>query len=316
VKITRTTRRMWQIRHSTHQEDGVATFVGGSDRRGHQEPHVKSQMSPVCSYVENDSRRRSPRAIMVSATNTVSRTAVHEGDRQLRRTCARFGEEFREIRLRAGVSQSAVARAVGVARSVICRIEQGDPTVSPRTRARAAAALGATFRLAIFPEDAPLIHDAAHAKLVERVLALRHPRWRATLESPVPEPGRRSTDIRLDHGRDIVLTEIESRIRALEGIIRECAEKRAAVASADDPIRRTHVMLVLPPTRHHRELVAAHPRIVAAAFPADSRDLAIALADSETPWPGDGILWLASTRDGTASRPAQKSTGRAKTTSR
>jgi transcriptional regulator with XRE-family HTH domain len=260
--------------------------------------------------------------VTVANTTVLSRKAIHEGDRQLRRTCVRFGEEFREIRLRAGVSQSAVARSIGVGRSVICRVEQGDATVSPRTRARAAAALGATFRLAIYPEDAPLIHDAAHAKLVESVLDLRHPRWRATLEAPVPGPGRRSTDVRLDHGLDIVLTEVESRVRALEAIIRECAEKRAAVASAGDPMRRTHVMLVLPPTRHHRALVASHPKIVAAAFPADSRDLAIALADSETPWPGDGILWLASTQAGTAtprgrtaSLRAQKSNERAQSTS-
>jgi transcriptional regulator with XRE-family HTH domain len=172
---------------------------------------------------------------MTTTTNTISRTAIHEGDRQLRRTCVRFGEEFREIRLRAGVAQATVARAIGVARSVICRIEQGNPDVSPRIRARAAAVLGADLRLAIYPEAAPLIHDAAHAKIVEAVLALGHPRWRATIESPVPGPGRRSSDIRLDHGLDTVLIEVESRVRALEAIIREGAEKRAAVAATIGP---------------------------------------------------------------------------------
>ena len=62
---------------------------------------------------------------MAPITNAISRAAIHGGDRQLRRTCARFGDEFREIRLRAGVSQAAVARSVDVARSVICRMEQG-----------------------------------------------------------------------------------------------------------------------------------------------------------------------------------------------
>lgn len=236
---------------------------------------------------------------MASPTNVLSRAAIHEGDRQLRRTCIRFGEEFREIRLRAGVSQAAVARAVGVARSVICRIEQGDPDASPRIRARAAAALGADLRISIYAEAAPLIHDAAHARIVEAVLALRHPRWQATVESPVPGPGRRSSDIRLDHALDIVLLEAESRVRALEAIIREGAEKRAAVAAVaavaatNSPDRRVHVVLVLPPTRHHKALVAAHPGIVATAFPASSDALRSALADPWAPWPGDGILWLA-----------------------
>lgn len=233
---------------------------------------------------------------MAPATNVISRAAIHGGDRQLRRTCVRFGEEFREIRLHAGVSQAAIARAVGVARSVICRIEQGDPDVSPRIRARAAAALGADFRIAIYPEAAPLIHDAAHARIVEAVLELSHPRWLATIESPVPGPGRRSSDIRLDHGLDTVLIEVESHVRALEAIIREGTEKRAAVAATVGQDRRIHVVLVLPPTRHHKTLMAAHPRIVATAFPASLDALRLALADPVAPWPGDGILWLAPKR--------------------
>jgi transcriptional regulator with XRE-family HTH domain len=225
--------------------------------------------------------------------DTISRTAIHNGDRQLRRTGVRFGEDFRGIRLRAGVSQAAVARAIGVARSVICRIEQGDPDVSPRIRARAAAALGADVRISIYSEAGPLIHDAAHARIVEAVLDMRHPRWQATIEAPVPGQGRRSSDVRLDDGHDIVLIEVESRVQSLEAIIRECHEKRAAVGSEVGPTRRTHVTLVLPPTRHHQALVAAHPRIVATAFPADSHDLSLALGDPAVSWPGDGILWLA-----------------------
>jgi len=58
---------------------------------------------------------------------TIRREAVHDGDRQLRRVTIRFGEDFRELRLRFGVTQAAIARAIGVDRSVIARIERGDP---------------------------------------------------------------------------------------------------------------------------------------------------------------------------------------------
>jgi DNA-binding XRE family transcriptional regulator len=68
------------------------------------------------------------------------------------------------MRLRTGVSQAAVARAIGVDRATICRMEAGNPNVADRTRARAGAVLGADFRLAIYPAGAPLIHDAAHAR--------------------------------------------------------------------------------------------------------------------------------------------------------
>jgi len=278
-----------------------ASRVVKSDREGRLAADGR-QLSAVCSTAKND-RRNPPINDWIGALNpcsnshaSISRAAIHAGDRQLRRTCVRFGEEFRDIRLRAGVSQAAVARAIGVARSVICRLEQGDADVSPRIRARAASALGADVRISIYPEAAPLIHDAAHARIVEALLALTHPSWRVTLESPIPGPGRRSSDIRFDRDLDIVLLEVESRVRAFEAIIREGAEKRAAVAASVGAERRLHVVLVLLPTRHHKSLVAAHPRIVTAAYPAAQRDLLEALTTSAAPWPGDGILWVAPDR--------------------
>jgi transcriptional regulator with XRE-family HTH domain len=244
------------------------------------------------------------------------RIAIYEGDRQLRRTATRFGEESRLIRLRTGVSQAAVARAIGVDRATICRMEAGDPTVADRIRARAAAVLGADFRLGVYADAAPLIHDAAHARLVEALLRLRHPSWRAKVEAPVPGAGRRSTDLRLDRGDATILFEVETHVHALEAIIREGEDKRSAVATAfaavaaavaEDAVaaaaedvaggapavgRRVHVILVLPPTRHHRTLVAAHPGTIKAAFPASTADIRRALTSADVPWPGDGILWL------------------------
>ena len=264
----------------------------------------------------------------------ISRNAIYNGDRQLRRAAARFGEEFRLIRLRTGVSQAAVARAIGVDRAAVCRLEAGDPTVSARIRARAAAVLGADFRLGIYADGAPLINDAAHARLVEALLRLRHANWRARVEAPVPGPGRRSTDLRLDRGTDTVLFEVETHVRALEAIIREGENKRSAVAmgalanggalanattatGATDPVEptnpaadagpghRVHVVLVLPPTRHHRSLVAAHPGTIRAAFPASTADLRRALTSAGAPWPGDGILWL-----GVGIRPTERAATR------
>lgn len=239
---------------------------------------------------------------MVVAWSGRSRLAINDGDRQLRRTCTRFGEEIREIRLRAGVSQAALARAIGVSRSVICRMEQGDPNVGARIRARAVSALGGDFRIAVYPGGGPLIHDAAHARIIEALLNRCHPTWRPTVESPVPGPGRRSTDLRLDRRDDIVLMEVETHIRALEAIIREGTEKRAAVAETAQRDQRIHVVLVLPPTRHHRALVSAHPGIVAVAFPADPEALARALAAPDIDWPGSGILWMSAPRQRTNPR--------------
>ena len=223
---------------------------------------------------------------------TIRREALHDGDRQLRRVATRFGEDFRELRLRFGVTQAAIARAIGVDRSVIARIERGDPSVSNRIRARACAVLGADFRVALYPGRAPLIYDAAHSRIVERLLALRHRRWRATVEAPVPGPGRRSSDVRLAAARDVVLCEVESRARRVEQLIRELHAKREAVEVELGGRFRVHVVLVLPPTRHHQTLVRELPTTLRAAFPVGSADLRRALESPDAPWPGDGILWV------------------------
>jgi hypothetical protein len=108
----------------------------------------------------------------------------------------------------------------------------------------------------------------------------------------VPGTGRRSTDLRLDRGDAIILFEVETRVQALEAIIREGEEKRSAVAADAASGRRVHVVLVLPPTRHHRTLITAHPGTIKAAFPASTADIRRALTSADVPWPGDGILWL------------------------
>ncbi len=239
---------------------------------------------------------------MATTDTRMSRKATFEGDRALRRTVRRFGEDFRALRVRLGVNQAAVARSIGVARSVICRLEAGDEDVGPRIRARACAALGATYKMALYADAEPMIRDAAHARLVETLLRLRHPGWRATIEaivpSTVPGPARRSTDVRFDGARQIVLFEIETRLERWEELAREAHEKRAAVQAASPIDVDVHTVLVLPPTHRNRAVIRSLPATVHAAFPVTSKSLRDALTSRPGPWPGDGILWLPAGRPG------------------
>jgi transcriptional regulator with XRE-family HTH domain len=228
-------------------------------------------------------------------TSSTLRTAIYGGDRRLRQTARRFGDEFRLLRLRSGITQAAVARAIGVDRATICRLEAGRPSVSNEVRARAAVVLGADLSLGLFPVASPLLHDAAHARLVEAVLRLRHPTWKVVVEAPVPGGGRRSTDVRLDRGRDVVLVEVETRVHVLEALIREGNDKRQLVAGAL-PGRRVHAVLVMPPTGHHRGLVRTHSTTIGTAYPFSSPELRRALAEPSIDWPGDGILWIGASR--------------------
>lgn len=247
----------------------------------------------------------------MAATSTGSgiiRTATNEGDRALRRTGQRFGEDFRELRLRFGATQAAVARAIGVSRSVICHLEAGDEDVGPRIRARASAVLGATFKMALYADAEPMIRDAAHARLIETLLRLCHPGWHATIEAPVPNalggPARRSTDVRIDGARQIVLFEAESRIQRWEELARESHDKQAAVQASAEAGVQVHAVLVLPPTHRNRAVIRSLAATVQAAFPVPDRILCDALTNQPGAWPGNGILWLSASRPPSATGPA------------
>jgi transcriptional regulator with XRE-family HTH domain len=229
-----------------------------------------------------------------ASSRTQNRIAIREGDRALRQQSARAADELRALRLRAGVSQATVAAAVGTSRSLICRLEKGDPRVALGTRFRVAALLGADLRITAFAGSGALIRDSVQAGIEEGLLRIRDPRWRATLEAAVPGPGRRSVDLRLDSPTAIVLIEVETRLASLEEIVRELHAKRKAFLEAqlDRPGRPVYVVLALPMTRRHHALVADHPEIIRAAFPSTSASIRRALISSSAAWPGDGILWI------------------------
>ncbi len=225
---------------------------------------------------------------------TENRLAIRDAERALRHESRRAADELRRIRLRAGVSQAAVAAAAGTTRSLVCRLEQGDPAVELSMRFRVAAVLGADLRLTAYQGPGAVIRDSVQAEIVEQLLRSRAPSWRPSVEAEVPGPGRRSVDLRLDGPADTILIEVETRVESLEEIVRELHSKRRAfVESAGaDGNRPIHVVLVLPLTRRHSTMAKAHPEIVRAAFPVSSSAIRRALTSGPGAWPGDGLLWV------------------------
>lgn len=230
------------------------------------------------------------RRVAAARSGTVRREIVRNGMRRLRQQAQRNGEHLRLLRLRANASQAAVARAIGVDRSVISRLEAGDPSVGLGIRFIAGELLGAEVGLPVYSVDSPRIYDRVQARIVERLVRLAHSQWRVTPEAQVPGPARRSVDLRLDGGDDIALLEVESRLTRLEETLREYRSKADDVTAASAG-RRVHVVLVLPPTRHNRAVVAAARETLRHVFPIESSRLLTALTGGG-PWPGSGILWL------------------------
>ena len=175
---------------------------------------------------------------------------------------------------------------------MISRLELGDPRVGFTTRFRVAALLGADLKLSAYTRSGPLIRDMVQARIVEAILAWIDRRWRRTVEAHVQGADRRSIDLRLYGPAGVVLCEVESRVGSLEEIIRELHAKRDAVRASQRPTGEPsiHVVLILPRTRYHLEIVRQHPRTIEAAFPMPSAAIEAALKDVTIPWTGDGIL--------------------------
>lgn len=224
------------------------------------------------------------------------RNLEREANRLARLDASRIPRELREVRLGLGVSQAAVARVVGVSRSVISDLELGDPSVGLEIKRRTAIALGADLRVSIYPGAQPVLHDAAHARIGERILRRKARIWRADLEARVPGPFRASTDVRLSKPGTIVLIEVETHIRDWEATIRRIFEKRERVRDVTPAEVRVVAVLCLPPTRHHRRLVSELAESVEATFPG-SPELARRALEEGSEWPGDGILWMAGGAD-------------------
>ena len=214
------------------------------------------------------------------------------GSRDDRRTIGRLkGErlarqltaEWRELRLGAGVSQSAVSQTVGISRSAYARLERGEATEIGVVRAAiVTAALGGDLSVKVYPGGPP-IRDAGHVALLAMLDARVSGRWRVTHEAPVQAGDGRAWDRRLDGPVSIGL-EAEVTLRDLQALERRMQRKKE-----DSGV--TRMILLVRGTRRNREVLRELLPSVRGTFPLGSRELLRALADGRDPG-ADGLLVL------------------------
>ena len=215
------------------------------------------------------------------------------GSRDDRRTIGRLkGErlarqltsEWRDLRLGAGVSQSAVSSAVGISRSAYARLERGEATEIGVVRAAViTAALGGDLSVKLYPAGPP-IRDAGHVALLSMLDARVSGRWRVTHEAPVgPSGDGRAWDRRLD-GPVSIGVEAEVALHDLQALERRMQRKKQ-----DSGV--TRMIVVVRGTRRNREVMRELLPSVRGTFPLGSRELLKALADGRDPG-ADGLLIL------------------------
>ena len=223
-----------------------------------------------------------------------------ESSRRLRRLYIRMGEDLRHLRLDAGLTLTELGAVVGVHRSHLARIEDGQAAPSLHVLTAIGVALGADLGVRYFAGVGPRLVDRFQALMVEALVRSLHPRWTVRLELPVIHPNRGIIDAALiDRLTPVAIaSEVQSELRRLEQQVRWNNEKAdglaARLAEEASPGSGPAVsrLLVLRSTISTRAIAARFEATLAAAYPARAADVYQALTSESAPWPGAGIAWM------------------------
>ena len=199
-------------------------------------------------------------------------TGIQQADHVRRQ----LGREARQLRAKAGLSQAELARAIGVSRGWIHRLELGRlRTVDLRRVTLLFAHLGHKLVSKPYPVGEPL-RDAGHVRLLDRFNTRIPPIWRRRFESVMPIHGDLRAWDELLTGPASIGVEAETRPSDLQA-----TERAIAAKVRDSGVARA--VLLLSSTHANRQLVRQHIGALRLTFPLDTRATLAALAAGRDP---------------------------------
>lgn len=205
-----------------------------------------------------------------------SEKAEH-GRRLATRIRAQLGDEIREARRSAAVSQRGAASAAAMSGAQFGRIERAEIAgLSIDQAARAAAAVGLRIAVRTYPDGDP-VRDAGQLALLERFRRHLPPAARWATEVPLPIPG----DLRAWDGLAVLAgrragCEAEMRLRDVQAV-----DSRIALKERDGEV--DVVILVVADTAANRRALEAHRDALRPRLPLDGRDVLAALRGGVMP---------------------------------
>jgi DNA-binding XRE family transcriptional regulator len=205
------------------------------------------------------------------------------GTRRGERLVREFANEVHEARHAAGLSQAAVARAIGVSKATISRVERGArPLPDMILASRVARVVGLDLTFKCYPA-AGRLRDAAHLKLLERLTGRLHRGIGRQFEAPVRPDDQRAWDVLLQIGEQRVGVAAETRIRDVQALLR-----REFLKLEDGSVQR--LLVVAAATHANREAVR-ETSILKAALPLGAREALLALHDGK-PLKAHGMILI------------------------
>jgi transcriptional regulator with XRE-family HTH domain len=202
---------------------------------------------------------------------------LDRGRRLARRSLEMIGDELREARVEAGLSQRELGSIAGLSHSEVSRIERGlVPGVPYEALVFVAVSLGLDLSLKTFPAGEP-VRDAGQLAVMARFRGICHPMLRHPTEVPLGVTGdRRAWDAVVVGPGWSIPVEAETRLRDTQAL-----RRRLALKMQDGGADR--VLLVIADTRHNRHVLRLARDDFAEAFPLRARDAVAALRRGERP---------------------------------
>ena len=214
---------------------------------------------------------------------STTRRRRDQGRDEATRLRHRLGQELRDARLSAGLSQVRAAQVSGLSQSVVSRVERARRGPGLEALAALSAVLGYRLSVKLYPAGSP-VRDAAQLRLLERFRARLSPEWRWATEVLVgPSGDLRAWDLRLA-GPGTVGIDAETRLHDLQALQRRCEAK-----GRDSGVDR--VVLLVAETHHNSRVLREHREALRSTFPLETRAIMAALRAGKLP-PDSGIVVL------------------------
>lgn len=219
---------------------------------------------------------------------TTRERRLQRGQRRGRMLVARTISELRDRRVTVGVSQTGMARELGLSQANLWRIEAGQVDEMTVVRlSEMASVLGLEISVGLHELGDP-IRDKGQQALAGRFEGVLSPAWRVTSETLLPQPGDlRAWDklLRLTgESRQLVGVDLETRIRDIQALVR-----RTRLRERDGGVDA--ILLVLSDSATNRALVGQLRETLGPEYSTSARGLFKALREG-SPVPGSGVVLL------------------------
>jgi transcriptional regulator with XRE-family HTH domain len=209
------------------------------------------------------------------------------GIARTRELAQRFGRELRVARVTMGLTQRQLAMRAGVSQAAVAQAEGGNAGLSLEFRCRLASAAGHELSLKLFPVSSVPLRDSGQLGIAMAISAAADSSWRCRFEVPTGPGPMQAADVVLDRADEVLLIEIERGLVDFQAQLRAAELKRSSLSGRE--ARPVRLALAVPDTRVMRDRLSENSELTRRILPIGSRAVWRGLRQG-LPIGGDGLL--------------------------